>query len=106
MAHNGNGIHGGALSGLPISPETARKLRTDAGLSMATVGRRINATNSTVMYWEEGRHAPVGDNRARYIHVLHALAGFLLELTGSDEYAAARAELAGELGGEREPAAA
>ena len=44
MAHNGNGIHGGSLSGLPISHEAARKLRTDAGLSGVAFGRMVGAS--------------------------------------------------------------
>ena len=93
----GNGIHGHAAKALPITHDTARKLRVDTGLSSAGLGRLVGASGTAVGLWEEGRHAPVGGNRQRYVRALHAAAGFLLELNGGAEYAAARELLAADM---------
>ncbi len=56
-----------------LADGTARRLRTDAGLSLSDVARYAGVTPATVSRWETGTHVPRVDQGLRYAAVLKAL---------------------------------
>ncbi len=61
-----------AVVALP-PPELAKAYRVSSGLSREALARRIPCSTRTVFAWEEGRSAPTGLLRQRYIEVLREL---------------------------------
>jgi transcriptional regulator with XRE-family HTH domain len=57
-----------------FSPETRRRVRREAGLTLAEVGRMLGVTGSTVSRWERGTMPPEGASRLVYAALLRALA--------------------------------
>ena len=56
-----------------LSPETRRRVRREAGLTLAEVGRILGVTGSTVSRWERGQMPPEGASRLVYAALLRAL---------------------------------
>ena len=56
-----------------LSPEARRRIRREAGLTLAEVGRVLGVTGSTVSRWERGTMAPEGASRLVYAALLRAL---------------------------------
>ncbi len=56
---------------------TARRLRQDAGLSLADVAKDVGVGAPTILRWETGQRVPRGDRALRYADVLADLASTL-----------------------------
>lgn len=52
---------------------TARKLRTQARLTLAEVGEAVRVYPSTIYYWEVGSRVPRGVAALRYAEILRLL---------------------------------
>jgi DNA-binding XRE family transcriptional regulator len=55
------------------APEVRRRVRREAGLTLAEVGRLLGVTGSTVSRWERGTMPPEGASRLVYAALLRAL---------------------------------
>ncbi|MFI6326615.1 helix-turn-helix domain-containing protein [Nonomuraea sp. NPDC050556] len=56
-----------------LAPVQRRRIRDDAGLSRATLGRWLGCTDGAVVAWEIGRRTPAGMLGERYGALLQRL---------------------------------
>lgn len=61
------------VRGLALSGE-ARRIRTEARVSLADIGKACGVAESTVYRWESGLRAPRGRPAIRYLKLLDRLA--------------------------------
>lgn len=54
-------------------PDQCRRIREEAGASLAEVGAVVGVSASAVWRWEHGLRHPAGDNLTRYVSLLEAL---------------------------------
>ncbi len=58
-----------AVRSLP-SPELARAIRMNAGVTQARLAEEVGVTRATINRWESGERRPQGRHRATYAAVL------------------------------------
>jgi DNA-binding transcriptional regulator YiaG len=64
------------------SPTERRRLRVDAGLTVAQLATAIGVAPASVSAWEAGERAPQGVHRSAYAEALETLGALLEEEFG------------------------
>lgn len=57
-----------------VKAGTGKRIRIEAGLTLAHIGSVVGASGSTVWRWEEGHRQPRGERAAKWAKLLAELA--------------------------------